>query len=165
MVPLGKKTCEGTRIDGIITQFGLEQMIDNPTNILGGRPSCIDLIFASQPNLVLNLFASKLSSSNSVSTVQSQSSLPTSIWAWIWQFQKANVEHIKISINGVQWMLMTLSIYLRELWKIYNFILDEIIACDDRDRTSIDNSKRRLLQDKNEGNRPLESSNNNSQHF
>ena len=52
MVPLGKKTCEGTRIDGIITQFGLEQMIDNPTNILGERPSCIDLIFASQPNLV-----------------------------------------------------------------------------------------------------------------
>ena len=60
---------------------------------------------------------------------------------------------------------MTLSIYLTELWKIYNFILDEIIACDDRDRPSIDNSKRRLLQDKNKVNKPLESSNNNSPHF
>ena len=60
MVPLGKKTCEGTRIDGIITQFGLEKMIDNPTNILGERPSCIDLIFASQPNLVLNQVLNRL---------------------------------------------------------------------------------------------------------
>ena len=46
--PLGKTT-----IDGITSQFGLEQLIYEPTRIIGERPSCIDLIFASQPNLVV----------------------------------------------------------------------------------------------------------------
>ena len=51
--PLGKTTYEGTRIDGITSQFGLEQLIHEPTHIIGERSSCIDLIFAYQPNLVV----------------------------------------------------------------------------------------------------------------
>ena len=51
--PLGKTTYEGTRIDSITSQFGLEQLIYEPTHITGERSSCIDLIFASQPNLVV----------------------------------------------------------------------------------------------------------------
>ena len=47
--PLGKTTYEGTRIDGITFQFGLEQLIHDPTHNIGE----IDLIFASQPNLVV----------------------------------------------------------------------------------------------------------------
>ena len=51
--PLGKATYEGTRIDGITSQFGLEQLIHEPTHITGERSSCIDLIFGSQPNSVV----------------------------------------------------------------------------------------------------------------
>ena len=51
--PLDKTTYEGTRIDGITSQFGLEQLIHEPNHITGERSSCIDLIFASQPNLVV----------------------------------------------------------------------------------------------------------------
>ena len=50
---LGKTTYEGRRIDGITSQFGLEQVIHEPTHIIGERSSSIDLIFASQPNLVV----------------------------------------------------------------------------------------------------------------
>ena len=50
---LGKTTYEGTRIDGITYQFELEQLIHESTHIFGERSSCIDLIFASQPNLVV----------------------------------------------------------------------------------------------------------------
>ena len=48
--PLGKTTSEGARIT---SQFGLEQLIHEPTQIIGERSSCIDLTFASQPNLVV----------------------------------------------------------------------------------------------------------------
>ena len=48
-----RKTYEGTRIDGITSKFGLEQLIHEPTHIIGERSSCIDLIFSSQPNLVV----------------------------------------------------------------------------------------------------------------
>ena len=53
LYPLGKTTHEGTRIDGFTSHFGLKQLIHEPTRIIGDRSSCIDLIFASQPNLVL----------------------------------------------------------------------------------------------------------------
>ena len=53
MYPLGKTTYEGTRIDGIMSQFGLVQLIYEPTHILGERSSCINSTFASQPNLVV----------------------------------------------------------------------------------------------------------------
>ena len=53
MVPLRKTTYEGTRFDGTACQIGLEQLIHETTHIIGERSSCIDLIFASQPNLVV----------------------------------------------------------------------------------------------------------------
>ena len=42
----------GTIIDGITSQFGLEQLIHEPTRIIGERSCCIDLVLASQQNLV-----------------------------------------------------------------------------------------------------------------
>ena len=54
---LGKTTYKGTGIDGITSQLGLEELIHEPTHIVGESSSCIDLIFASQPN-----FASKITS-------------------------------------------------------------------------------------------------------
>ena len=54
---LGKTTYKGTGIDGITYQLGLEELIHEPTHIVGESSSCIDLIFASQPS-----FASKITS-------------------------------------------------------------------------------------------------------
>ena len=42
--PQRKTTYEGNRIDGIKTQFGLEQLIHELTHIIGKTSSCIDLI-------------------------------------------------------------------------------------------------------------------------
>ena len=46
-------TYEGSKIDAITSQFGLKQLIQEPTHILTDSSSCIDLIFTSQPNLVM----------------------------------------------------------------------------------------------------------------
>ena len=48
---------------------------------------------------------------------------------------------------------------------LHNFILHEIITCDDRDSSWIDSPIRRLIQDKNEACKPFNRHNNNSQHF
>lgn len=45
-------TPEGISIDNIVTQYGLHQVINEPTHILETSSSCIDLIFTSQPNLI-----------------------------------------------------------------------------------------------------------------
>ena len=44
---------EGSLIDAATSNYGLHQLIQEPTHILNSPSSCIDLIFKSQPNLVM----------------------------------------------------------------------------------------------------------------
>ena len=44
---------EGSRTDTIASSYGLNQLIQEPTHIINSWSSCIDLIFTSQPNLVM----------------------------------------------------------------------------------------------------------------
>ena len=48
-----KTTYEGSNIDAITSQFGLQQLTQVPTHTLSNSSSCIHLIFMSQPNLVM----------------------------------------------------------------------------------------------------------------
>ena len=48
-----KTIYEGFKIEAIASQFGLKQLIQEPTHILSNSSSCIDLVFTSQPNLVM----------------------------------------------------------------------------------------------------------------
>ena len=50
----GDKTrFEGSTIESITSQFGLHQLINEPTHLLQNSSSCIDLIFTSQSNIVV----------------------------------------------------------------------------------------------------------------
>ena len=44
---------EGKTIESITSQFGLYQLINEPTHLLENSSSCMDLIFTTQPNLVI----------------------------------------------------------------------------------------------------------------
>ena len=44
---------EGSKIDFLTSSFGFHQIINKPTHILNNSSSCIDLIFTTQPNLVM----------------------------------------------------------------------------------------------------------------
>ena len=48
-----KTSFEGNTIESITFQFRLYQLINEPTHLLENFSSCIDLIFATQPNLVV----------------------------------------------------------------------------------------------------------------
>ena len=49
-----KTTYEGSKIDAVTSQFGLQQLIKEPTHILADSSSFIDLLFTSQPNFEWN---------------------------------------------------------------------------------------------------------------
>ena len=105
--PLGKITYEGSRIDGIMSQFGLEQLIHEPTPIIGERSSCIDLIFASHPNLVVESgVQSSLHQNCHHQIVLARFNLkevfPALYEREVWHFNKANIDHIRKAINGFQ---------------------------------------------------------------
>ena len=44
---------EGRKIEAVTSQNGLHQEINEPTHILNNSSSCIDLIFNSEPNLLI----------------------------------------------------------------------------------------------------------------
>ena len=46
-------TVEGTNIEALTSYHGFEQVINEPTHILPNSSSCIDLIFADKPNLIV----------------------------------------------------------------------------------------------------------------
>ena len=46
-----KTSIKGGTIESITSQFGLHQLINEPTPLLLNSSSCIDLIFTSKPNL------------------------------------------------------------------------------------------------------------------
>ena len=76
----GDKTSnEGSKIDAITSQLGLQQLINEPTHLVADSSSCIDLIFMSHPNLVIEsgvfIVTSKLSSLNKLCKIQSKNSL------------------------------------------------------------------------------------------
>ena len=48
-----KTTYEGSKIEAITSQFGLKQLIQEPTHISSNSSSCIDLVFTFQANLVM----------------------------------------------------------------------------------------------------------------
>ena len=50
----GDKTSqEGLQIDSLTSFYGLHQLISQATHVFNNSSSCIDLIFTSQPNLVI----------------------------------------------------------------------------------------------------------------
>ena len=49
-----KSNYEKTKIDCLATEYDLEQVINEPAHLLENSSSCIDLIFTSQPNLVMD---------------------------------------------------------------------------------------------------------------
>ena len=48
-----KTSYEGSKLDAITSQFGLQKLINEPTHLAADCSSCIDLIFTLQPNLVM----------------------------------------------------------------------------------------------------------------
>ena len=50
---IDRTSFEGSEFDFLTSQFGLSQITKEPTHILDNPRSCIDLIFTSQPNVVI----------------------------------------------------------------------------------------------------------------
>ena len=140
--PLGKTTYEGTRIDGFTSQLGLEQLIHKLTHIIWERSSYIDLVLASQTNLVVesgvpsslhqNCLHQKVFARFNLRVV-----FPPPYEREVWYCKKESVDYIRKVINGFQKIMgtiiskyervysMTWFIHLNELSKIPQFWLGD----------------------------------------
>ena len=94
-----KTAYEGSKIDGIASQFGLHQHMNEPTHLTRNTTSCMDMIFTSQPNLVMKSGLHFLEHENchhqiTYAKFNLKIYHPTPYERKIWHYQKAIIENI-----------------------------------------------------------------------
>ena len=99
---------EGSMIDTIASSYGLNQLIQEPTHILSSPSSCIDLVFTSQPNLVMEFgIHPSLHSNCHHQIVSAKFNLsifyPPPYERTVWYYGKANTELIRKAIDQFDW--------------------------------------------------------------
>ena len=138
---------EGSELDFLTSQFGLSQIIKQPTYILDNSRSCIDLIFTSQPKMVIDSGVhASLHANCHHQIMYAKFDLkiiyPPPYERTVWHFKHANSDHIKRAIDIFDWESALNHIDANDPVSLFNstilniisnFIPNETITCDHRD--------------------------------
>ena len=158
-----KTTNEGSKIDGIASQFGLHQLINEPSHLTRNASSCIDLIFISQPNLVMQSGVHSSLHENchhqiTFAKFNLKIYYPPPYERKVWHYQKANSENIRKAISEFPWERRFANSDVDENVYLFNktiknivsnYIPQEAIVCNDRDPPWINKNIKKLINDKN----------------
>ena len=142
-----RSAIEGSKIEFLISQFGLSQIIKEPTHILENSSSCIDLIFTTQPNMVLESGVHHSLHQNCHHQIifakfNLKVYYPPPYERTIFHYSQANVDHIQQAINLFDWENAFLNtdvnaqvfIFSNTVLNILNnYIPHETKICDDHD--------------------------------
>ena len=155
-------TYECSKIDGVTSQFGLQQIIKEPTRFIGGS-LCIDLIFTSQPNLVMESGVHSSLHANchhhiTFAKFNLKIHYSPPYEREVWHYQKANVDQIRQAISRFPWDNRFANINVNEQVQLFtqtiiniisNYIPHETITCDDSNPPWIDEKIKKLILHKN----------------
>ena len=159
-----KTSYEGFKVDVLTYIHGLNQSINEPTHLLDSSSSCIDLIFTSQPNLVMESGVQpSLHPNCHHQLVFAKFDLPiyypTPYERTVRYYNRANADLIRRAINLFDWdktlrfndVDKQVSIFSDTLMNIMqNFIPNEAIIWDDRDLPWINKEIQLLIEQKNQ---------------
>ena len=149
-------------IENLTSQFGLNQIINEATHILEASSSCIDLIFTTQPNLVVESGVHQSLHANChhqlvFAKFNLQIYYPPPYPREIWHYKQANSELIRRTISNFKWDRAFLNTNVNEKVSIFtstimnilsNFIPHETIVCDDKDPPWFNEAIKSLIQEK-----------------
>ena len=153
---------EVSELDFITSQFGLSQVIKEPTHILDNSRSCVGLIFTSQPNMVTESGVHASLHSNCYHQIicakfDLKIIYPPPYEKMVWHFKNANSDHIKRAIDIFDWESALNYIDANDQVSVFNstilnivtnIILNETITCDDRDPPWMNSFIKKLIRAK-----------------
>ena len=101
-------TYEGPKPDGVTSQFGLQKITKESPHLIGDSSSCIDLIFTTQPNLVVESGIHSSLHANchhhiTFTKLNLKIHYPSPYEREVWHYQKANVDQIRQAISEFPW--------------------------------------------------------------
>ena len=123
---------QGRKIEGVTSQNGLHQEINQPTHILNNSSSCIDLIFNSQPNFLIESGVHpSLHQNCHHQIIFAKFNLgivyPPPYERKNWHYQKANIALVKRAINSFDWEKVFSNIDVDKMVSIFNQTIINII--------------------------------------
>ena len=154
---------EVSMTDTVTSNYGLRQLIQEPTHILNSSSSCVSLIFTYQPNFVMESEAhSSLHPNCHHQVVFAKSNLsilyPLPYERTVWSYEKADPELIRRAFNEFDWTRSLSNVSVDEkvcyftktpLNITHDFIQHGRIICDGRDPPWINNEIKKLINEKN----------------
>ena len=137
-------TCESSKIDATTSQVGLQRLIKEPTHILIDLSSCIDLLFISQLDLVMesgvhSSFHQNFHHQIIFLKIYLKVFYSSPYEREIWHYQPANVDQIQRAIEQFSWEKSFRNLTINEKVSLFNktiknilsnYILHETITCD-----------------------------------
>ena len=144
----GRNNVCGLELHNMSTLLGYSQIIKEPTNFEPNKsPSCIDLLFASQPNLVMESGTHpSLYNTCHHQIIYAKISFkiysPSPYEREVWHYNRAQVELIKRSIDNFDWTRAYAKLSINDQVDLFNntllnifrnFIPHETIKCSHRD--------------------------------
>ena len=159
-----KTSYEGSKLDILACSHGLHQLINEPAHLLDSSSSCIDLIFTSQPNLVMESGVQpSLHPKCHHQLVLAKFNLsiyyPPPYERTVWYYNRGKADLIRRAIDPFDWdkalrfndadkQVAIISDTLMNIMK--NFVSNETIICDDRDPPWINKEIKQLIEQKNQ---------------
>ena len=155
-------TTGGSKLRLFTSQFGLNQIINEPTHITKNSSTCIDLLFTSQTNLVIESGVhSSLYPNCHHQIIFAKFDLrifyPPPYERNVWHYKQANIELIRRAIDNFDWNRALdnvspnrqVSIFNDTILNIIsNFMPNETIICDDRDPPWINSKIKKVINEK-----------------
>ena len=158
-----KTSFKGSTIESITSQFGLHQLINEPIHLLQNSSSCIDLIFTSQPNIVVESGVHPSLHPNCHHQIifakfNLKIYYPPPYLREVWHYKEANADLIKRAISNFNWEKAFSNTNINEKVSLFNktilnipnnYIPHETIICDDKDSPWFNSRITSLIENKN----------------
>ena len=158
------ETAKGAKINALTTQFELQQIIKEPTHILAESSSCIDLIFTSHQNLVMESGVHSSLHPNchhqiTYAKFNLKIHYPPPYKCEIMHYDQANADHIRKAVDLFPWKKTLRNLNTNDMIFLCNktikniissYIPHETVTFDDRDPPWINKYVKQLILEKNE---------------
>ena len=123
-------TTEGTKLSELCDSHCLNQLVEEPTHILGDSLSCIDLIITDQPNLFVDSGVhSSLYAKSHHQIVFGVVSLSVPRPRTVWEYDKANIDMINHDLSSINWYEMFDGLDVTQAVDLFTTLFLSVIAC------------------------------------
>ena len=120
-----KTSYEGAKIDSLTSQFRLQQIDKEPTHVLAESSSCIDLIFRSHQNLVMESgvhpsLHPKCHHQIAYAKFNLKIHYPQPYEREIWHYGQVNVDHIRKAVDLFPWEKALRNLNINDMIFLFN---------------------------------------------